>query len=746
MGTLPNGGSSRSAGRRIALLLLSGVWLAFGAWTAAAQAPSARPANPDAERRVALVIGNSAYRNVAPLDNPMRDADGVASALHKDGFDLVGGRAQINLDKHGMEEAIRSFGRSLKSGAVGLFYYSGHGLEVGGHNYLIPVDGDPQELSDVDFELVDVDLLLKQVRNANNRLTMIVLDACRINPFGNRGLRALGTGLAEIRDRPSGTIISYATAPGKVAADGARGTHSPYTSAFIEGVQKPGLNVLDVFNWVASEVDTRTKGEQQPWLGMSPFHGQFFFIPPGSTVTITTPPGPASSEGPEMMLWSSVKDARNPALLQAYLDQFPKGTFAGAAKIMIEELKRSQMAALPKPEATPPGPAEAAIEEIEGAYITTKHANIREKPLADARLIKSLAPGVALTVTGRVKDSDWYRVASLDKKVHGFLPGNAIQDVGAAEEADWQRVKDTKQSAMVADFLRRYPAGTHVEQAKALRDVLLKDEEIAQRQKAEQADWQRVKDAKQSSAVTGFLKRYPAGAYAEQAKILRDVLVKDEEAAERRNAEEADRKKAEEVAQQQKAEVLAQRQKAAEEAAVKVQQEAAQRQKIVEGDQQKSEGLVASKAVNAESSLPKQQAMIAPDVSKSGTRQYANIPSDLVIPAGTRIIPPDQTISKEIAAFSGVWVGQWSNGRNHALVVTEIRGDTASVIYVYGKFGSNRSGSMNTTGTISNGKLKVSLYREADATYTLNNDGTLSGVWDALYNRLSGQFSRGQYP
>ncbi len=262
---------------------------------------------------------------------------------------------------------------------------------------------------------------------------------------------------------------------------------------------------------------------------------------------------------------------------------------------MIEGLKRGQMAALP------PQP-ETAIEEFKGSYITVKRANVREKPLAEARLVKALEPGVSLKVTGRVKDTGWFRVASLDNKVRGFLPGDAIQDLTAAEETDWQRAKDAKQSAVVADFLRRYPAGTHSEEAKILHDALLKNEEAARRQKTEEADWQRVKDAKQSSVVSGFLRRYPTGAYAEQAKNLRDALVKDEEAVQRQKAEETERRKTEEAAQRQKA----------DEAALKARQEATRRQNIAEADQRKTDSPTASNAADAESSRPQQQAMIAP--------------------------------------------------------------------------------------------------------------------------------------
>ena len=155
----------------------------------------------------------------------------------------------------------------------------------------------------------------------------------------------------------------------------------------------------------------------------------------------------------------------------------------------------SDRGAADSPAALAAAPPAAAIEEIEGAYITVKRANIREKPLADAKLIKALEPGVPLTVTGRVKDTGWFRVASLDNKVRGFLPGDAIQDVRAAEEAEWQQVKDAKKSAVLVDFLRRYPAGTYAGQAKVLRDDLVKDEEAARRQQAEEVERKKAEEA-----------------------------------------------------------------------------------------------------------------------------------------------------------------------------------------------------------------------------------------------------------
>ncbi len=225
-----------------------------------------------------------------------------------------------------------------------MFYYSGHGLELGGRNFLVPVDGNPQQTADADFELVDVDLVLKQLRAAENRLSMVVLDACRNNPFGGPGMRG-GGGLAEIKDRPSGTIISYATAPGKVARDGVPGTNSPYTAALVSAIQKPGLGPLDTFNQVAVAVESATNRDQQPWVSSTAIRGEFFFVPADSKVTAAAPAtasgGSAGGADRDALFWSSVKDSRNPAEIQAYIDQFPQGTFAGLAKVKLDDLKRN---------------------------------------------------------------------------------------------------------------------------------------------------------------------------------------------------------------------------------------------------------------------------------------------------------------------------------------------------------------------------------------------------------------------
>src|ERR1700727_343970 len=182
-----------------------------------------------AEKRVALVVGNSAYQNITRLDNPRNDATLMAETLSGLGFALIGGSAQLDLDKAALDTDVQNFGRQIQGADVALFYYAGHGVQVNGSNYLVPISANPTREADVDFQMVDINLVLRQMQGSGTRLNMVILDACRNNTFGARGPRSPEGGLAQMR-APEGTLLSYATQPGNVELDGAAG-HSPYTPA-----------------------------------------------------------------------------------------------------------------------------------------------------------------------------------------------------------------------------------------------------------------------------------------------------------------------------------------------------------------------------------------------------------------------------------------------------------------------------------------------------------------------------------
>ena len=233
------------------------------------------------ERRTALVIGNSAYSS-GPLKNPVNDAADMAAALKRAGF-TVTLKKDANLQE--MVETIEEFGNTLKKGGVGLFYYAGHGVQVSGVNYLLPISARINKESDVRFQAVDASRILAEMENANNGLNIVLLDACRDNPFG-KTFRSASRGLAIVANAPTGTFISYSTGAGQVARDG-EGKNSPYTSAVLQYMQDPGVPITDVFIKVRQKL--RKETGQIPWE-LSSLEGKFYFRPGVVTETATTAP------------------------------------------------------------------------------------------------------------------------------------------------------------------------------------------------------------------------------------------------------------------------------------------------------------------------------------------------------------------------------------------------------------------------------------------------------------------------
>lgn len=239
----------------------------------------------DSARRIALVVGNSSYLYLPRLDNPRNDAELIAQTLVRLRFELVGDKALLDLNQAEFAETVKHFSevlhreRAAKRSVVALFYYAGHGLQVRGDNYLLPVDANPTREGDIDFQTLNVNVVLRQMESAATALNMVILDACRNNPFGGRGLRSSGNGLAEMR-APEGTLIAFATQSGNVAQDGLAGGNSPFAQALAWGLQQPGLDQFGTFNAVAVQVKKMTSGAQQPWMSNSPIEGRFFFVSP----------------------------------------------------------------------------------------------------------------------------------------------------------------------------------------------------------------------------------------------------------------------------------------------------------------------------------------------------------------------------------------------------------------------------------------------------------------------------------
>jgi tetratricopeptide (TPR) repeat protein len=250
-------------------------------------------------RRVALIIGNSAYA-IGPLKNPVNDARAMTTALRGLGFDVI---HKEDLKREDMRRAIRDFGLKISKGSVGLFYYAGHGVQVRGENYLIPVDAAPESADEIDDDGVNAGYVLEKMESAGNGMNIVILDACRNNPF-TRSFRSGSDGLASI-NAPTGTLIAYATAPGAVASDGGNSGNGVYTQELLKILKTPGLGIEEVFKRVRVAVRQRTQGRQTPWESSS-LVGDFYFSnrrPDG--VTPASPAGSGESSAGGRRLYES---------------------------------------------------------------------------------------------------------------------------------------------------------------------------------------------------------------------------------------------------------------------------------------------------------------------------------------------------------------------------------------------------------------------------------------------------------
>jgi tetratricopeptide (TPR) repeat protein len=313
-----------------------------------------------AEKRVALVIGNSSYRGMPPLPNPKNDATDMAAALHHVGFETI---LATDLDKRGMDDAFRRFARLARDADAALFFYAGHGMQFAGTNYLMPVDAKLQDDADVTYELAKVDDVIADLSRAKN-IRIVILDACRDNPLAER-LRmrlpasrsaAVSRGLARI-ERSQGLITAFATQPGQVAADGVKTRNSPFTRALLKYIATPGIEAGMLFRRVAQEVNQSTGGKQLPELSVS-LLGEFYFAgqaPGSATVPAATPTNEAE------LAWAALGDTTSIAVLEEFIGRFGDSFYVTLARARLEELRKRQVTMLIPPPAAEPNRTSADI-------------------------------------------------------------------------------------------------------------------------------------------------------------------------------------------------------------------------------------------------------------------------------------------------------------------------------------------------------------------------------------------------
>ncbi|KIN60128.1 Peptidase C14, caspase catalytic subunit p20 [Sulfitobacter noctilucae] len=304
--------------------------------------------------RIALIVGNGGYGTVTPLDNPGPDATLMAQTLETQGFAVT---LLIDANQITLNRAISQFGRDLREAgqeATGLFFYAGHAVQSFGSNYLLPTDASLTNAADLSLVAVPAQAVLRQMFSARNRTNIVILDACRNNPF--QAIPELNdNGLAEMKS-PTGTFLSYSTAPGAVALDGLDG-NSPFTQALARELPTPGLPIEQVFKNVRVAVIEKTNGQQTPW-DTSSLTSNFVFSPEK---------GISAGEQAELQLWDSVKDSTDPVQVVLFMRGYPDSPFIPEARALLSRLMGSTPV-------VPPAPAEtiAAAPEPEPEVDTSQ--------------------------------------------------------------------------------------------------------------------------------------------------------------------------------------------------------------------------------------------------------------------------------------------------------------------------------------------------------------------------------------
>ena len=341
---------------------------------AAAQDPAV-----DSLPRIALVIGNGAYAD-APLKNAPADAKAIAEQLRRAKFDVS---LKLDASRADMIETIRAFGKRLAAQkGVGLFYFAGHGAQLGWRNYLVPVDAAIKTPDEMESRAVDLDTLLESITRARNAMNVVMLDACRDNPFGP-DVKLEQKGLSQI-DAPPGTLLAYSTAPGNAAADG-EGPYGLYTGHVLKEMQAPAAKIEDVLKRVRLNVRRESRGRQVPWESTS-LEQDFYFIPP----KVQRKRSLEETEGEfseELALWESIQSANEPAPLEQYLRRFPSGKFSELAQFRLDRVLARQ--------------GESAVAPVGGDV-----SNPRSKGTARINLNYAIGDSYSYRRTDRVKNAE----------------------------------------------------------------------------------------------------------------------------------------------------------------------------------------------------------------------------------------------------------------------------------------------------------------------------------------------------
>lgn len=425
-----------------------------------------------AESRVALVIGNSAYKKVPALPNPQNDATDIAVVLKRLGFKV---NKSLNLTYGAMRRALRDFGNQAIGADIALVYFAGHGIEVNRQNYLIPVDAALKTDLDVEFEAITLDLVMSAVRQAKG-LRVVLLDACRNNPFATTikptsAKRSIGRGLARVE--PSvGTLVSYAAKEGTTADDG-KNRNSPYTSALLDHLEQPGLEVQFLFRKVRDKVLEQTGGRQEPFTyGSLP--GRRIFLKPPEPET----PGLTRTDQGDLV-WLAVKDTRDVSVLERFVTRNPNSAFADTARQRIEllALKQVQERAEMREQiawAMVKNTGDLSVlQAFVARYPNSKNSSEAKglvsslRAAARGKAEKERLQAEAAAVGKAAEEKRRQSEAAKKQASAAATKTNATRNTGGFDEraielAFWQSIANSQNVSEFEEYLRRWPDGAFV--------------------------------------------------------------------------------------------------------------------------------------------------------------------------------------------------------------------------------------------------------------------------------------------
>lgn len=469
-----------------------------------------------AQKRIALVIGNSNYTQSNPLPNPVNDANLMAKTLEDAGFEVT---KLLDADLRTMRKAVLKFGRALrKKTEAGLFYYAGHGIQVGGENFLIPVNASIADEDEIELEGIKLNSFLRVMRSSSASVNIVVLDACRNNPFA-RSFRSAGRGLAPV-DAPKGTYIAYATAPGDVAADG-DGDNSPYTKALAKAMSVRGIAIETVFKQARKSVLDETNNSQVPWETTS-ITGDFYFHKPAP---VQAPISTINPTNDAEKFYGMIKDTNSIEILKTFAERFPRSFYAKLANARIGEITQKQVALEAAKRKAINNPGET------NRFAKLKKADAGWKLLNSGKDIKALKKfaedysdtAFAALANGRIEQ------LSTKKDSSDIIAADRVATVQAARSAldseaekQWSTLSQSKSIPALQIFASKFSSTTYAAFANK-RIVVLKPKNnknsIGTLASQAETQWKYLRDSKSIPALQVFASKFSSTSFAVFANL-----------------------------------------------------------------------------------------------------------------------------------------------------------------------------------------------------------------------------------